>query len=43
MKPAALVHINNAGEKETARLLDAITAKRGQVEELTVEIGRAHV
>lgn len=36
MKPAALVHINSADEKETARLLDAITAKREQVEELTV-------
>lgn len=38
MKPAALVHINSADEKETARLLDAITAKREQVEELTVAV-----
>ena len=38
MKPAALVHINSADEKETARLLDAITAKREQVEDLTVTV-----
>ena len=38
MKPAALVHINNANEKEAARLLDAIAAKREQVEELTVTV-----
>ncbi|MXZ00879.1 hypothetical protein F4Y93_09625 [Candidatus Poribacteria bacterium] len=38
MKPAALVHINDAHEKEADRLLDAITAKREQVEELTVTI-----
>lgn len=36
MKPAALVHIHNANEKEAARLLDAIAAKQAQVEELTV-------
>ena len=38
MKPAALIHINRADEKETARLLDAIAAKREQVEELTVTV-----
>ena len=38
MKPAALVHINSADEKEAARLLDAIAVKREQVEELTVTV-----
>ncbi len=38
MKPAALVYINSADEKETTRLLDAIAAKREQVEELTVTV-----
>jgi len=38
MKPAALVHTNTIEEKETTRLLDAIEAKREQVEELTVTI-----
>ena len=38
MRPAALVHIHSADEKETARLLDAIAAKREQVEELTVTV-----
>ena len=38
MKPAALTHINNADEKETTRLLDAIEAKREQVAELTVTV-----
>ena len=38
MKPAALIHINNVDEKETTRLLDAIEAKREQVEELTVTV-----
>ena len=38
MEPAVLVRINNADEKETTRLLDAIEAKRGQVEELTVTV-----
>ena len=38
MKPTALVHINTVDEKETTRLLDAIEAKREQVEELTVTI-----
>ena len=36
MKPTALVHINTINDKEAARLLDAIEAKREQVEELTV-------
>ncbi len=38
MKPTALVHINTIDEKETTRLLDAIEAKREQVEALTVTI-----
>jgi hypothetical protein len=38
MKPTALVRINTINEKETARLFDAIEAKREQVEELTVTI-----
>lgn len=38
MKPTALVHTNTIDEKETTRLLDAIEAKREQVEELTVTI-----
>lgn len=38
MKPAALIHINTADEKETARLLEAIGAKQRQVEELTIAI-----
>ncbi|MYA99337.1 J domain-containing protein, partial [Candidatus Poribacteria bacterium] len=38
MKPTALVHINTIHDKETARLLTAIEAKREQVEELTVTI-----
>ena len=38
MKPTALVRINTINEKETTRLLDAIEAKREQVEELTVTI-----
>ena len=38
MKPTALVHINTSNDKETARLLDAIEAKREQVEALTVTI-----
>ena len=38
MKPTALVHINTINDKEAARLLDAIEAKREQVEELTVTI-----
>ena len=38
MRPAALVHIDSADEKETARLLDAIAAKREQIEELTVTV-----
>ena len=38
MKPTALVHINTINDKETDRLLDAIEAKREQVEELTVTI-----
>lgn len=38
MKPAALIHINTADEKETARLLEAIEGKQRQVEELTIAI-----
>ena len=38
MKPAALIHINTADEKETARLTAAIEAKQKQVEELTLAI-----
>ena len=38
MRPAALVHINSADEKENTRLLDAIAAKREQIEELTVTV-----
>ena len=38
MKPAALIHINTADEKETARLLEAIEVKQRQVEELTIAI-----
>ena len=38
MKPAALIHINTADEKETARLREAIEAKQRQVEELTIAI-----
>ncbi|RKU07019.1 hypothetical protein C6503_24925 [Candidatus Poribacteria bacterium] len=38
MKPTALVHVNTINDKETDRLLDAIEAKREQVEELTLTI-----
>ena len=38
MKPTALVHSRTINDKETARLLDAIEAKREQVAELTVTI-----
>ncbi len=38
MKPAALIHVNTAGEKETIRLLEAIEAKQRQVAELTIAI-----
>ena len=38
MKPTALVRIDTIAEKETTRLLDAIEAKREQVEALTVTI-----
>ena len=38
MKPTALIHVNAAAEKETARLLEAIEAKQRQVEELTIAI-----
>lgn len=38
MKPAALIHVNTAAEKETAGLLEAIEAKQRQVEELTIAI-----
>ena len=38
MKPAALIPINTADEKETVRLLEAIEAKQRQVEELTIAI-----
>ena len=38
MKPAVLIHLNAAHEKETARLLEAIEAKQRQVEELTIAI-----
>ncbi len=38
MKPAALIHVNTAGEKDTVRLLEAIEAKQRQVEELTIAI-----
>ncbi len=36
MKPETLVYINSNNEKETRLLVEAIEAKRGQVEELTV-------
>ena len=36
MKPATLVYINSKDQKETRLLMQAIEAKRGQVEELTV-------
>ena len=38
MKPAALVQINTADEKERARLLEAIEKKQRVVEELTIAI-----
>ncbi len=38
MRSAALVHISSADEKEIYRLLEAIAAKREQVEALTVAI-----
>ena len=38
MKPAALIHVNTADEKDTVRLLEAIEAKQRQVEELTIAI-----
>ncbi len=38
MKPAVLARTHNANEKEMTRLLNAIEAKRGQVEELTVTV-----
>ena len=38
MKPTALVHSHTIHDKETARLLNAIEAKREQVEELTVTV-----
>ncbi len=38
MKPAALIHVNTADEKEATRLLEAIEAKHRQVEELTIAI-----
>ncbi len=38
MKPATLVHVNSADEKEASQLLQAIEAKRRQVAELTLEV-----
>ena len=38
MKPAVLVHINNVSDKETTQLLDAIEAKREQVEAFIVTV-----
>lgn len=38
MKSTALIHVNTASEKETARLIASIETKQRQVEELTIAI-----